>query len=142
MSYEEMKNNFLFKQLKWIIKPELFLFAEICNKPIGFRWVLPNYNKVFKKLNGKLGFIGLVKFLLYSHKIREGKFIIMGIKEEYRGQEIGTCMNYHVILEMKKKGYSSAEYGWIDENNIVSQKSGEKIGGKLYKKYRIYKKTI
>jgi predicted GNAT family acetyltransferase len=66
----------------------------------------------------------------------------MGIKKKYRGQGIGTCMNYHTLLEMKKRGYVSAEYGWIDENNIASCRAGEKIDGKPYKIYRVYKKAI
>lgn len=142
VSYEELKTRFGVKQLKWIINPKLFLVAEIDNEPIGFRWSLPNYNQIFKNLDGKLGFFGSAKFLWYAPKIIQGKFIIMGIKKEYRGQGIGTCMNYHTLLEMKKKGYTCAEYGWIEEYNIASRRCGEKIGGKLYKKYRVYKKNI
>ena len=66
----------------------------------------------------------------------------MGIKKEYRGKGIGTCLNYHTIIEMKKRGYLNAEYGWIDEDNIASRKAGEKIGGKINKIYRIYEKNI
>ncbi|KYK26903.1 hypothetical protein AYK20_08505 [Thermoplasmatales archaeon SG8-52-1] len=66
----------------------------------------------------------------------------MGIKKNYRGKGIGTCMNYYTLLEMKKRGYRCAEYGWIDEDNIASRKAGEKIGGKLYKIYRVYKKSL
>jgi hypothetical protein len=66
----------------------------------------------------------------------------MCIKKKYRGKGIGTSLNYYNLLEMKKLGYSDAEYGWIDEENIASIKSGEKIGGKLYKIYRVYEKNI
>jgi hypothetical protein len=66
----------------------------------------------------------------------------MGIKKKYQGLGIGTCMNYYTLLEMKRKGYDSTEYGWIDEKNIASRKAGEKIGGGLYKIYRVYEKNI
>lgn len=66
----------------------------------------------------------------------------MGIKKKYRGQGIGTCMNYHTLSEMKRRGYICAEYGWIDEGNVASRKAGEKIGGILYKTYRVYEKQI
>jgi len=103
-SYEEMKKTYDMKQLRWIINPKIFLFAEIDGKPVGFRFSLPDLNLIFQKLDGKMG--------------------------------------YYTLLEMKKQGYVSTEYGWIDEDNIASRKAGEKIGGRLYKKYRVYEKDI
>ena len=43
---------------------------------------------------------------------------------------------------MKKRNYCCAECGWIDEKNITSQKTIEKTGAKLYKKYRVYEIDI
>ncbi|MCK4365180.1 MAG: GNAT family N-acetyltransferase [Thermoplasmatales archaeon] len=139
---EEVKTRFGLKELKWIVDPALFLIAEIDNEPIGFRWSLPDYNLLFKDLNGKLGIIGILKILFKRGSIYRGRFIIMGIKKKYRGRGIGTCMNYHTLIEMKKRGYKSAEYGWIDEENIASRKAGEKIGGELSKIYRVFEKKL
>lgn len=139
---EEVITRFGIKELRWIIDSKLFLVAEYNGKPIGFRWTLPDYNILIKKLNGKLGIKGFLYILLNRRKIDRGRFIVMGIDKEYQGKGIGTCMNYYNIIEMKKRGYKTAEYGWIDEKNIGSIKAGEKLGGKLYKIYRIYKKEI
>jgi hypothetical protein len=140
--YEEVRSRFGIKQLRWIVDSDLFLVAEKNNKPIGFRLSLPDYNLIFKKFNGKFGILELLYVINNRKKINRGRFIAMGIKKEYRGKGIGTCLNYHTILEMNKRGYLSAEYGWIDENNIASKKAGEKIGGHLYKIYRVYEKNI
>ena len=142
ISYEEVKSRFGIKQLIWIVDPPLFLVAEKDNKPIGFRWSLPDYNLLFKEFGGKLGALHFLHTITNRKKIKRGRFIIMGIKKEFRGKGIGTCLNYKTILEMKKRGYLSAEYGWIDENNIASRKAGEKIGGELNKIYRVYEKNI
>ena len=61
----------------------------------------------------------------------------MGITKDFRGKGIGSCLNYYTISEMYKRGYICAEYGWIDEDNIASRRSGERIGGQLYKTYRV-----
>jgi len=139
-SESEVMERFGIKQLRYIVDPRLFLIAMHEGEPIGFRWSLPDYNQVFKDMKGKLGLLGMVKVLLTRRKkIDRGRFIIMGIKEKYRGMGIGTYLNYHTLVEMKRRGYKSAEYGWIDEKNIASCKAGEKIGGELYKIYRVYK---
>lgn len=140
--YTELKSTFGMKQLRWIINPRLFLFAEINGETVGFRFSLPDFNLIFQKLNGKMGVIGFLKFLWHVRNIKRGRFIVMGIKKKYQGLGIGTCMNYYTLLEMKRKGYDSTEYGWIDEKNIASRKAGEKIGGRLYKIYRVYEKNI
>jgi hypothetical protein len=142
-SEQEVKERFGIKQLRFIVDTRLFLIAEQNGQPIGFRWSLPDYNQLFKDMNGTLGFLGMIKVLLTRRKkISRGRFIIMGIQKKYRGMGIGTMMNYHTLIEMKKRGYKSAEYGWIDEKNIASCKAGEKIGGELYKIYRIYKMDL
>jgi hypothetical protein len=139
---EKEDNQHWVKRLRWIIDPKLFFFAEVKGTPVGFRWSLPDFNQLIKNLDGRLSFIEALKFPILKKRINRGKFIIMGIRKEARGRGIGTCMNYHTLLEMKKRGYFSADYGWIDENNIASRKAGEKIRGKLYKIYQVFEKTI
>jgi len=141
-SFEEIRNRFGIKELPWIMKPRLFLVAEVDGTPIGFRWSMPDYNVVIQKLKGAIGLFGMLKFLWYKRRVSRGKFIMMGIKKDYRGQGIGTCLNYHTLVEMKRLGYTSAEYGWIEEHNIASRKAGEKIGGTLFKIYRIYETSV
>ena len=41
-----------------------------------------------------------------------------------------------------KKGYERAEMSWILEENVLVQRGCELMGGRLYKKYRIYEKRI
>jgi hypothetical protein len=142
VTYREMMRRFNMKYLRWIINPRLFLYAEVNQQPIGFRLSLPNYNPLFKEFNGRLGIREVLKFFTKKQMLHQGKFIVMGLKKEYQGKGIGTCLNYHTLIAMKQLGYTSAEYGWIEENNIASRKAGEKIGGKPHKKHRIFSKKI
>jgi len=136
---EEVKTRFGVKQIRWVADPGLFLVAESPEgEPIAFKWTTPDFNQPIKKLNGKLGIIGYLKFFYYTKKINRGRFNFVGIKKEWQGKNLGSAMNYWTMLEMKKRKYSGAECGWIDEKNIASQKTIEKTGAKLYKKYRVY----
>lgn len=141
-SYNEMMHRIGLKQLRWIMNPRLFLFAEKNNEIIGFRIALPEFSPLLRTFKGRLGFTQKIHFLRKKNKLTHGKFIVMGIKKEYQGQGIGTCLNYHTLVEMKNLGFTSAEYGWVEEDNILSRKAGEKIGGILYKRHRVYYKNI
>ena len=140
---EEVKTRFGVKQIRWIADPGLFLVAESPEgEPIAFKWTTPDFNQPIKKLNGKLGIVGYLKFFYYTTKINRGRLNFIGIKKEWQGKNLGSAMNYWTMLEMKKRNYSGAECGWIDEKNIASQRTIEKTGAKLYKKYRVYEVSI
>ena len=135
---EEVRNRFGIKQLRFIVDTGLFLVAEKDGKPVGFKWAFPDYNQVFRSLQGHLGIKQMLQFLLIKHKITRGKFHFVGVKKECRGLGIGTCMNYHMLKEMKKRGYQNVEIGWIDEQNTPERKATEKIGAEQSKIYRVY----
>ena len=142
VSEDEVRTRFGVKQARWVVDTGLFLVAEVNGKPIAFKWTTPDYNQAFKKLNGKLGLLGVIKFLWYKNKINRARLNFVGIEKEFRGQGIGSYMNYYTMLEMKRRGYNGAECGWIDEKNIASLRTIEKTGAKLYKKFRIYEKKL
>jgi hypothetical protein len=75
-------------------------------------------------------------------KINRGRFNFVGIKKDWQGKSLGSAMNYYTMLEMKQRGYPGAECGWIDEENIASQRTIEKTGAKFYRKYRVYEIKI
>lgn len=142
VSYDEVKTRFGVKQSRWFVDSRLFLVAEVDNQPIAFEWSTPDYNQAFKKMNGKIGIVGIFKFIWYKRKINQGKFHFIGCKKEYRNQGVASYLNYITILEMKKRGYAGVEIGWVDEHNIASLRIMEKTGAKPYKKFRVYERKI
>ena len=136
---DEVMTRFGVKQMRWIADPGLFLIAESPEgEPISFKWTTPDFNQAIKELHGNFGLLGYLKFFYHRHKINRGRLNFVGVKKEWQGKSIGSAMNYWTLLEMKKRGYSGAECGWIDEKNIASQRTIEKTGAKLNKKYRVY----
>ena len=63
--FKEIANN-----LKPLIVPELVFILELNNVPAGVSLTVPNYNEILKKVKGKLGPIGMLKFLYYRSKIK------------------------------------------------------------------------
>lgn len=130
------------KRLKPLIVPELMIMAEVDGKPAAFFVAVPDYNQVLGKINGSLGPVGLAKFLWYSRKISDIRILTMGVKEEYRKKGIEGLLYLEAFNAAVKKGYERAEMSWILEDNVLMQRGCELMGGKLYKKYRIYEKKL
>ncbi|MEW6108867.1 MAG: N-acetyltransferase [Nitrospirota bacterium] len=130
------------KRLKQIIVPDLTLIAEKGKEPIGFLGMVPDFNLVLKKMNGKLNPASVAKALYYSRKIRDLRLMLLGIKKEYRNTGIEALLFREGFKPIKKGRYKRVEFSWILEDNIPVQRIIEMVGGRLYKKYRIYEKAI
>ena len=128
------------KQLRWFVDSKLFLIAEFKGSPVAYIWSTPDYNQIFQKMNGRLGPYQLLQFLFMKNRINKGKLPLIGIKKEFRNQNIGSYLNYETLVEMKKRGYNGAEVGWIDEGNAAARTTIDITGAKLYKKFRVFDK--
>ena len=133
---------FFCKNYKPLIQPKLVFIAEHDSTPIGVTIALPNYNVILKLLNGKLGLLGMFKFLYYKRKIKSFRAISMGVKKEFQNSGAEMIMLYYLIKTAVEIGYEEAECSWILEENVAMLRVCEAIGGKLYKIYRIYGKEI
>jgi GNAT superfamily N-acetyltransferase len=137
---EEM--NLMVKKLKPLVVPDLALFAEIGDKTVGFALALPDYNFVFKRINGRLGPLGLLKFLYYTRRIEAVRVMLLGVKEEYRKRGIETILYTELFQRGQALGYKWGEMSWILEDNHPMQKGIEALGGKRYKTYRIFQSPL
>lgn len=134
--------DYLGNRLKQIAVPELTLIAEDNGNPVGFMGMLPDFNYVLKQMNGKLNPLAIAKALYYSRKIKDLRMLLLGIKKEYRNKGVDAILFREGFKGVKKGRYSRVEFSWILEDNIPVQRLVEMIGGRPYKRYRIYEKKL
>lgn len=111
---------------------------------IGFLMGLPDYNIALKHVNGKLNWLGMLKFLWYRRQINQGRVIAICSLPAYRHQMVPLALVY---LGMqgglhKRTPYRRAELSWVYEDNWPSRKIIEAAGATITKTYRIYEKAL
>ena len=131
------------KDLRMAIDPDFVYFAEKEGKTIGIALSLPNLNEVFIKMpRGRLFPTGIFKFLFGRKSIKSLRIIALGILPEYRRMGLDVCFytkSYQTALD---KGIQRAEASWILEGNDMMNRALLQIKGKVYRKHRLYEKTI
>jgi GNAT superfamily N-acetyltransferase len=137
---EEM--DLMVTKMKPLVVPAYVPFAEIGGETVGFAMALPDYNVVLKKVNGRLGPVGLLKFLYYSRKIDTIRVMLLGVKTEYRKRGIETLLYLEIFRRGQARGVTWGEMSWILEDNLLMQKGLEALGAKKYKTYRIYRAPL
>lgn len=141
MSKEEFFHSA--KSMKSIVDKKLIIFAEVKKQPVGFIMTLPDYNQVFKKIkDGKLFPTGIFKVLFGRKNITRARVITLGIRKEYRKLGLANLLYKQSYLELKNSQYKDIEMSWVLEDNEAMNGPIIGMGGKLYKRYRIYAKSI
>ena len=129
--------------MKLALDPDFLLIAEHDGEPIGFSLSLPDMNQAFKKVKrGRLLPFGIFKLLYQKRKINRMRVLTLGIVEKYRKLGIDAYFYMKAFEECERKGYTGGEASWILENNEMMNKALLNINGEVYKKHRMYTKTI
>ncbi len=132
------------KSLQSLVDPDVFPIAEYNGEMIGFFMGLPDYNIALKHVNGRLNWLGMLKFLWYRRQVDQGRVIAICSLPEYRRKMVPLALIYLGMSGGIQKGkpYKRAELSWVFEDNFPSRKLIEASGGKIYKTYRIYEKSL
>ncbi|HUU56709.1 MAG TPA: N-acetyltransferase [bacterium] len=130
------------KRLKPLVVPTLVPIAFVDGDPAGFIVTVPNYNEVLARMGGSRGPVSLLKFLAGRRKIKSCRVMLFGICPEYRKRGLDAVLiasNNRAALEL---GYTEAEFSWVLEENEMTKGAAAMLGGRPYKRYRIYEKEI
>ena len=129
--------------LKYIIRQEFAFVAEVDGKPAGFMIIVPDFHIAYKAVgNGRLFPTGLFKLLGAKSKINTGRIMILGAKEEYRNQGIFALFAYEMFRRGKAFNQLGGEGSWILEDNDRLNRPLLRLGGKVYRRWRIYDRPI
>ena len=138
----EAEFDYMAESIKPIINPRLCVLAEIEGEPVGFALQVPDYNKAFKHMNGRLFPMGWLKFLWYKRNIPSTRVITLGVKPEHRKKGLDSMLILQLHVESAKFGCPRGECSWILEDNMPMRRGLERIGGTVYKSYRVYEKPV
>ena len=128
----------LAREMKPLVVPELTLIAEIEGKPAGFALGLPDINRVLRHLRGRLLPFGIFRLLYQKRRIRQFRVLAFGVKREFQLLGVAAPLYTALIANAARLGYEGCEFSWQLEDNFLVNRSVEALGGRLYKRYRIY----
>ena len=140
--WTEHEMDHMVKTMKMLADPRLIVIAEDKGKPIGFGFAFPNYNEVLKRVNGRLLPLGILKLLWYKKKIKGVRILVFGILKEYRMTGVSYLLYSQLEKTLMASRYQWAETSWQLEDNDAVNKFVTSVGGRVYKKYRIYDKKL
>jgi hypothetical protein len=144
---DEEESKLIAKHMKPIMRKELILIAELNGEPVAVSFAAPNINETLRSMGKCNGIVDLLRLLwrLKFHPPKTARLLILGIKKAHRGKDLkflSVLMYVEMNEKAKKIGIEKGELSWTLEDNVKINRGIELMGGKIYKKYRIYGKDL
>jgi hypothetical protein len=141
--FEDMGRSF-----RHLIDPDMIQIAEVDGEAAAFMAVLPNINEAIRDLRGRLLPLGWAK-LLWRLKVRYPRTLrvpLMGVRRKYQRSRLGSALAFLVIdagrPTLVRHRIREIELSWILEDNAAMRGIIESIGGRAYKRYRVYERDL
>ncbi len=130
------------KALKRIGDPDLVVIVSSHGEAAGVCMVLPDINPILKQLNGKVGILGSITFLLKRRKLPGMRLILFGFRKRFQKLGLPLVPFRYMDRVGRAKNYKYLEMGWTLEDHDGINRLAVELGGVVYKRYRIYCKQL
>jgi predicted GNAT family acetyltransferase len=109
---------------------------------ISFIIALPDIGEGIIAAKGKVLPFGYFKIISARNKAKQLDLLLGGIKKEYRGKGLDTLMGINMMKTAQERGIEYIDSHVILETNNRMRMEIEKMGGNLYRRFRIFQKPL
>jgi predicted GNAT family acetyltransferase len=142
-SLEEKEMDRLANRYLPVVDPRFIKIVENSRgEVIGFILGIPSIAEGIRNAKGKIYPFGFFKILRAMRKSKKLDLYLGGIKESYRGKGVDVLLGYSIIESAKNAGFEYMDSHHELETNVKMRAEMERIGGKVYKRFRIYQKSL
>ncbi len=126
-----------------ILDPTLVKLVETsADEPIGFVVSMPGITEGLQRSGGKLFPFGFIHLLKALHQSKQLVLLLGAVKPGHKGKGVTALLAESLLTTARKRGMTEIDSHLILENNMVMRAEAENIGGKVYKRFRVYQKII
>lgn len=109
---------------------------------VAFVLAMADISEGIKKCKGHLIPFGLIHVLLAKRRTTQLNLLLGGIKEEFRNSGLDTILGVSLLESARKSGMKILDSHLELETNTKMRSEMEKMGGVVYKRYRIFQKNL
>jgi len=133
----------LLEPFKTIADPDLILFAQIEGRTIGWFAGIADMNEVLIHLNGlrrPWDMLRALRWMRYKPRCLAVKSVL--ILPEYWGSGAALLLIDEMAKRARAKGYTWVDLSLTSDDNPYTPELAERMGGRIYKRYRIYGRKV
>jgi GNAT superfamily N-acetyltransferase len=130
-------------QFRQIADPDLILFAEVDGRAVGWFPALPNLNEAFQHADGLRHPWDYLR-LAWHMRRRPRSLTIKSVLvlPEYWNLGVGLLLFDEMARRVQDKGFRWVDLSLTSADNPSTPMLAERMGARIYKRYRVYRKAV
>jgi hypothetical protein len=112
------------------------------NEVIAFVLAMPDISEGIKKSNGYMLPFGIFKVLKSQRTTKQLNLLLGAIRPDYQNRGLDSLLGVSLLREAQKAGFTHIDSHLEMETNYKVRAEMERMGGVVYKKYRIFGKKL
>ena len=139
---DEKEMEDLAKRYMPVLDPRFVKVVKMDDEVVSFIIAMPDITEGIQKARGYLFPFGFLKILRAAKKTKQLDLLLGAIKEKYRGRGLDVLMGVRTILSAHEAGLEMIDTHHELEENVKVRAEMEKMGGKIYKRFRVFHKKL
>lgn len=128
--------------IKDLLVADFTAFAESGGEAVGFVYSLPDLHQALHPMRGKNVEENPAEFRQRLAEIDHGVLLIIGVRESQRGRGVNLALAAKSYLAMIERGYKTASYTVVLDDNWPSRRTAEKLGARVTRNFNVYRKDF
>jgi len=139
---DENEMELLAKRYLPLLDPRFVKFVSRDGKLVAFIIGIPDMSDGIRKARGRLFPFGIIHIMRAAKKTNQLDLLLGGVLEEYRGRGLDVMMGYKMLQSARDAGMEVIDTHHELETNTMVRAEMERMGGEIYKRYRVYQKAL
>jgi predicted GNAT family acetyltransferase len=139
---DEKEMDDLAKRYLPVLNPHFIKAVTREGELVAFVIGMPDMGAGIREARGRLFPFGFLKILRSAKKSKQLDLLLGAIKDSCRGMGLDVMMGVKMIQSAQEAGYEIMDTHHEMEANVKVRAEMERLGGQIYKRYRVYQKPL
>jgi hypothetical protein len=142
--FEEDEFYRIVDDMQLVMDKDLFLFLYVKGELAAFFGGVPNVTENMKPVPGlrRAELLRALRMILGKGRVKGFRLGYLGVKKKFRRLGLDGVMIWKQKQYAQKRGYEYCDMGWVLEDNVLTVRLSNMVGGKLSKTYTIFEKPV
>lgn len=139
---DEAEKGDLARRYMPVIDPRFVKVVFAGSTLVGFIIAMPDLGEGLRQAGGRLFPLGWFWLLRAAGRSRRLDFLLGAVKDGYRGRGVDALLGDAIFASAREGGFELIDTHHELESNTLVRREMERVGGRLYKRFRLYQRAV
>ncbi len=139
---DEQEMNDLAKRYLPILDPRFVKIVTKDDEVVSFILGIPDMTEGIQKAKGHILPLGIFRILRAAKRTKQLDLLLGAVKDEYRGRGLDVMMGLKIFESAREAGFEYIDSHHELETNTKVRAEMERMGGQVYKRFRVFQKPL